>query len=123
MTTHKAQYFVSFRTGSGAIHSVPVAMEAEINSVADYQELTKTVAGYAVSQGFTRSLDDVTLVNVNLMNPSRDVEVIANEMLENAVVAMYERLESLEESRPDGFHSEYTELYLSIKAGEVENNG
>lgn len=116
--TPKAQYAVCFRTGAGAVYAVPVSMDIEIGNVESWNELHKTVASYAVGQGFTRSLDDITITSLSLLNPNRDVDIIANEMLEKMFVEMYEQWPS-----NTTVASAWSDMYNSIKGIEEVNNG
>lgn len=87
----KAMYLATYRANTGATYSVPVNMDKEIDTTQDYHSLVNTVSKYAVGQGHTRGLDDVTITGLTLLNPGRDVNVIANEMLEQAFVELYEK--------------------------------
>ncbi|AUR95344.1 hypothetical protein NVP1205O_69 [Vibrio phage 1.205.O._10N.222.51.A7] len=85
----KAMYLATYRANTGATYSVPVNMDKEIDTTQDYHSLVNTVSKYAVGQGHTRGLDDVTITGLTLLNPGRDVNVIANEVLEKAFVDLY----------------------------------
>ncbi|CAL9964191.1 hypothetical protein VPHK250G1_0084 [Vibrio phage K250 g1] len=89
MNTPKAMYLATYRTNTGSVFSVPVSMDKEIDTVQEYQTIVNTVSKYAVAQEQTRGLDDVSVLGLSLLNPSRDVNVIANELLEKAFVDLY----------------------------------
>lgn len=108
MNTPKAMYFVTFTVANGGLYSAPVSMDEEINSNQALQALSGEVIKFAVSQGYARSVDAVTITSISLLNPGRDVEVVANEMLESAFVELYESIEDGEVS------NRFEELYLSI---------
>ncbi len=118
MNTPKALYLSTYRTNTGAIYSVPVSMEKEIDDNQEFQNIVGTVAKYAVAQGHVRSLDDVTITGLTLLNPSRDVNVIANELLEQSFVELYDAMEAQEQCSPNGIHSSFTAMYNSIKGIE-----
>lgn len=117
MKTPNAMYFVTFTVANGGTYSAPVNMEEEINSNQALQALTGEVIKFAVSQGYARSVDAVTITSISLLNPGRDVEVVANEMLEAAFVELYESIESDESKK------QFEELYLSITNRVEVNNG
>lgn len=116
-TIPKAIYLTTYSTNTGATFSVPVSMDDEINTVQDYQSLASTVAKYAVGQGQVRSLDDINILSSSLLNPGRDVNAIANELLEKAFVELYEaHYESA-----SAVDSHMAEMYNSING--AANNG
>lgn len=112
--TPKSLYLAIFRTNKGAVHSVPVSMDKEIDTVQDYQSLVNTVSKYAVAQEMTRGLDDVSIVGLSLLNPGRDINAIANEMLKKAFVELYEGVDAA--GHP--ISSEVISMYESIKGVE-----
>ncbi len=115
MNTPKAMYLATYRTNTGAVFSVPVSMDKEIDTVQEYQTMVNTVSKYAVAQEQTRGLDDVSVFSLSLLNPSRDVDVIANELLEKAFVEMYDQWPTTSVSQS------WTEMYHAIKG--ADNNG
>lgn len=112
-TIPKALYLATYRTNTGAVFTVPVSMDKEIDTVQEYQTLVNTVSKYAVGQEQTRGLDDVSVFSLSLLNPGRDVNAIANELLEKAFVELYEA--------PGGSVTpEMFEMYNAIKAKDAQ---
>lgn len=109
----KAAYSVIYsatRSGSNKSYTVVFESDREIDDGNQYNNLIDSVCRHAVQTAQANSLGDVTITAVTLLNPNRDIDIIANEELEQAFVELYEQY--VEE---DG--TKYQDLYNSIKAG------
>lgn len=120
--TIKAQYLATFRVNTGAVHSVPVSYEGEINTSQDMANMINTVSKYAVAQGLTRGLDDVTVTSLSLLNPNREATSTVSadqelyiQALEKAVVDLYEGTPTSE--AVDEVHAK---IYEAIKQKDAQ---
>ncbi|CAL9962854.1 hypothetical protein VPHD85_0079 [Vibrio phage D85] len=114
MNTPKAMYLATYRTNTGSVFSVPVSMDKEIDTVQEYQTIVNTVSKYAVAQEQTRGLDDVSVFSLSLLNPGRDVNTVAKELLEKAFVDLYNAHGKV----ASAVDSSWTEMYNAINGIE-----
>lgn len=114
----KVFYMINYQVAGGANHITGYQVEKEIENSNELSAMMSAVARNAVSNGLCQSVEGIRITGCTLMNPGHDVEFIANEMLEQMFVEMYEQWPT-----DTPVASAWSDMYNSIKGIEEVNNG